>query len=152
MFIERNYPRNRFAPEFNMRRGAPPNMKMGLRNVASIINIWNEGRPPVSLGTAVVDPLTISPFSSDKMLGSVLCAREAHLFSEQERDLVDCTATLRSAGAEENSSDIEGYKHLAAVRPGHRARFVTRARFVPRMRFLPQARLVKRTLRNPTLD
>src|SRR6267154_2443602 len=62
-------------------------MKMGLRSVASIINISFDGRPPVSLGTAVVDPLTISPCSSDKMLGSVLCARKVHLFSEQEPDV-----------------------------------------------------------------
>src|SRR6266481_2891425 len=67
--------------------GAPPNMKMGLRSVASIINISFDGRPPVSLGTAVVDPRTISPCSSDKMLGSVLCARKVHLFSEQEPDV-----------------------------------------------------------------
>src|SRR5947207_15603727 len=60
-------------------------MKMGLRIVASIINISFDGRPPVSLGTAVVDLLTIIPCSSDEMLGSVLCARKAHLFSEQER-------------------------------------------------------------------
>src|SRR2546430_11426211 len=64
--------------------GAPPNMKMGLRIVASIINSSFDGRPPVSLGTAVVDLLTIIPCSSDEMLGSVLCARKAHLFSEQE--------------------------------------------------------------------
>ena len=62
-------------------------MKMGLRIVASIINISFDGRPPVSLGTAVVDLLTIIPCSSDEMLGSVLCARKAHLFSEQERDV-----------------------------------------------------------------
>src|SRR5436309_10246500 len=61
-------------------------MKMGLRIVASIINISFDGRPPVSLGTAVVDLLTIIPCSSDEMLGSVLCARKAHLFSEQERN------------------------------------------------------------------
>ena len=61
-------------------------MKMGLRIVASIINISFDGRPPVSLGTAVVDLLTIIPCSSDEMLRSVLCARKAHLFSEQERN------------------------------------------------------------------
>src|SRR5438034_10782000 len=60
-------------------------MKMGLRIVASIINISFDGRPPVSLGTAVVDLLTIIPCSSDEMLGSVLCARKAHLFSEQSK-------------------------------------------------------------------
>jgi hypothetical protein len=69
--------------------GAPPNMKMGLRNLASIINIWFDGRPPVSLGTAVVDPLTINPSPLTKLLGSVLCAREAHLFSEQGLGWVD---------------------------------------------------------------
>ena len=63
-------------------------MKMGLRIVASIINISFDGRPPVSLGTAVVDLLTIIPCSSDEMLGSVLCARKAHLFSEQERHII----------------------------------------------------------------
>src|SRR5256885_17118282 len=61
-------------------------MKMGLRIVASIINISFDGRPPVSLGTAVVDLLTIIPCSSDELLGSVLCASKAHLFSEQERN------------------------------------------------------------------
>ena len=62
-------------------------MKMGLRIVASIINISFDGRPPVSLGTAVVDLLTIIPCSSDEMLGSVLCARKAHLFAEQEQNV-----------------------------------------------------------------
>jgi len=69
-------------------------MKMGLRIVASIINISFDGRPPVSLGTAVVDLLTIIPCSSDEMLGSVLCARKAHLFSEQERNVYRAFVSL----------------------------------------------------------
>jgi hypothetical protein len=56
-------------------------MKMGLRSVASIINISFDGRPPVSLGTALVDPLTIKPFSSDKMLGvGFVCPQGAFIF------------------------------------------------------------------------
>src|SRR5947207_10745022 len=84
--------------------GAPPNMKMGLRIVASIINISFDGRPPVSLGTAVVDLLTIIPCSSDEMLGSVLCARKAHLFSEQERNRFACLAKVPLPGFAPNGA------------------------------------------------
>src|SRR5437773_990482 len=84
-------------------------MKMGLRIVASIINISFDGRPPVSLGTAVVDLLTIIPCSSDEMLGSVLCARKAHLFSEQERNKgAIYIALLRSCKRKQTSI----YKHF----------------------------------------
>lgn len=49
----------------------------------SLVTISFDGRPPVSLGTAVVDPLTIKSVLLCKMLRRDLCARSAHLFSEQ---------------------------------------------------------------------
>src|SRR5215210_6808991 len=75
-----------------MRRGgAPPNMKMDCRSPALLVTISSDGQPSFSLGTDVVDPLTINPFLFCKMLGTVSCAREAHLFSEQHRAHRDCT-------------------------------------------------------------
>src|SRR5438034_9955985 len=95
-------------------------MKMGLRIVASIINISFDGRPPVSLGTAVVDLLTIIPCSSDEMLGSVLCARKAHLFSEQERNrfcllrrIFCCRVSLLTERY--LWACVRSYKHLAPL-------------------------------------
>src|SRR5712691_8220270 len=83
---------------------------MDLRSLTSIINISFDDRPPVSLGTAVVDPLTINPFSSDKMLGSVLCVRKAHLFSEQERNVL--RLWLYRAG---DHYCLSSYKHSAPL-------------------------------------
>src|SRR5438034_10595139 len=88
-------------------------MKMGLRIVASIINISFDGRPPVSLGTAVVDLLTIIPCSSDEMLGSVLCARKAHLFSEQERNVYRAFVSLLPSTELGLFCDRCSYKHSA---------------------------------------
>ena len=57
----------------------------GLEKSAAISYHSFDGQPSFSLGTDVVDPLTMSLLSSAKSLGLVLCTREAHLFSEQTR-------------------------------------------------------------------
>src|ERR1700730_8297482 len=65
------------------RRRRTTEHEKGLEKSAAISYHSFDGQPSFSLGTDVVDPLTMSLLSSAKSLGLVLCTREAHLFSEQ---------------------------------------------------------------------
>ena len=66
-----------------MRRWRTTEHENGLQKSGVISYHSFDGQPSFSLGTDVVDPLTMNLLSSAKSLRPVLCAREAHLFSEQ---------------------------------------------------------------------
>ena len=66
-----------------MRRWRTTEHENGLQKSGVISYHSFDGQPSFSLGTDVVDPLTMNLLSSAKLLRPVLCAREAHLFSEQ---------------------------------------------------------------------
>ena len=73
--------------EFSMRRGgAPPNMKMDCRSSVALVTIALDGRSPVSLGTAVIDPLTMNPFSSANAESGFVCSRGRFIFRADTED------------------------------------------------------------------